>query len=184
MQYILTHEEFKTVIETIRNGDEGHKPNERIAEARMYQANLGMRINDIIHMSLSSIVKDGDYYRLDIVEEKTGKKRVYIVPDAVYNRIENYCAENKINPRRRIFELTERAVQKHLKCVCDHLGLSNVSTHSFRKFAACQIYENSGYDIEATREFLQHANIGTTQRYIKRSRPQLERAILNSVNLL
>lgn len=184
----ITKDEFKQVIETIRSGFtyDGitHRPNNQIAEVLILQSNLGMRIGDILHMSLSDIIKDGNYYKLDVTEQKTGKRRAYIVPDAIYSHIEYYCSENKINAQRRLFQLTERAVQKSLKAACDFLGLDNISTHSFRKFAACQIYENSGFDVEATREFLQHGSVTTTQRYIKRSRPQLENAIFASVVLV
>lgn len=179
----ITREQFTAITETIRNGYGNHKPNPTIATVLTLQANLGMRIGDIMHMSLSSIVKDGNYYHLNVIEEKTGKNRNYIVPEAVYNFIANYCMENKINPNRRLFQLTERAIQKCLKEVSEYLGLENISTHSFRKFAASRIYETSGYDIEVTREFLQHASVGTTQKYIKRTRPQLEAAILSSVCL-
>lgn len=184
----LTKEEFRKIIKTIENGfcyeEINHRPNKQIAEVLILQANLGMRIADILHMSLSDIVKDGEHYRLDITEQKTQKNRIYIVPDELYKHIEYYCLSNKINPHRRLFELTERAVQKILKSACQFLNLENISTHSFRKFAACQIYENSGRDIEATREFLQHGSVTTTQRYIKRSRCQLESAICASVNLV
>lgn len=179
----ITKEQFTKLTETIRNGYANHKPNPTIATVLTLQANLGMRIGDIMHMSLSSIIKDGNFYRLDVIEEKTGKKRAYIVPDEVYSFINSYCLENKISPNRRLFQLTERAIQKAIKSAAEYLGLENVSTHSFRKFAASRIYEVSGYDIEVTREFLQHASVGTTQKYIKRTRPQLEAAILSSVCL-
>ena len=183
----LTNEQFTEILETVKSGyfhnGKNHKPNERLAVILTLQANLGMRIGDILHLRLSNIVKDGTHYRLDVTEEKTGKKRAYIVPQEVYNFVENYCTQNKISPYRSIFELTERAVQKSIKEVTEYLSLSEISTHSFRKFAACRIYETSGYDIEVTREFLQHSDVGITQRYIKRTRPQLEAAILSSVCL-
>lgn len=184
----LTQDEFKKVIETIRNGYKfngvKHRGNSAIAAVLTLQANLGMRIGDILNMSLDSIVKDGNHYRLDVVEEKTGKKRVYLVPDEVFNYLRDYCSENGKDAHRPIFNLTERAIQKAVKAVSEYLNLEDISTHSFRKFAACRIYESSGYDIEATREFLQHSSINTTQRYIKRTRPQLEAAILASVALV
>lgn len=183
----LTQEQFSEILETVKSGyshnGKDHKPNNKLAVILTLQANLGMRIGDILHLRLSHIIKDGNHYRLDVTEEKTGKKRAYIVPEEVYSFVENYCLENKISPYRRIFELTERAVQKSIKEVTAFLGMPEISTHSFRKFAACRIYETSGFDIEVTREFLQHSDVGITQRYIKRTRPQLEAAILSSVCL-
>ena len=183
----ITIEEYKAITDTIKSGyfhnGKRHKPNPTIATILTLQANLGMRIGDILSLTLNSIVKDGNIYRLDVIEEKTGKKRIYSVPEEVYSFIVNYCTENKINSRRRIFQLTTRNVQKTLKEVAEFLSITDVSTHSFRKFAGNRIYENSGYDIEVTREFYQHSSIAITQRYIKRTRPQLEAAIQSSVYL-
>lgn len=187
---VLSDGEFAQIIKTIKfgyfaqNTGKEHRANEQIATVLTLQANLGMRIGDILKMSLDSIIKDGNIYRLDVTEEKTGKKRVYSVPNEVFDFIKEYCQRNGIKPCRRIFQLTERAVQKSLKEVADYLGLEDISTHSFRKYSANRIYENSGYDIEVTREFLQHSSVGITQRYIKRTRPQLEAAILSSVCLI
>lgn len=187
---VLTDSEFAQIVKAIKfgyfaqNTGKEHRANEQIATVLTLQANLGMRIGDILKMSLNSIIKDGSIYRLDVTEEKTGKKRVYSVPNEVFNFIKEYCQRNGIKPCRRIFQLTERAVQKSLKEAVDYLGLEDISTHSFRKYSANRIYENSGYDIEVTREFLQHSNVSITQRYIKRTRPQLEAAILSSVCLI
>lgn len=186
----LTENEVSTIISTIKNGytssstGKEHRGNLQIATILTLQANLGLRIGDILKLTLESIVKDGNLYRLDITEEKTDKKRTYIVPNEVFDFINDYCNENKIKACRRIFQLTERAVQKSLKEVAEHLGFAEVSTHSFRKFCASRVYENSGCDIETVREFLQHSSVRITQRYIKRSRPQLESAILSSVCLI
>lgn len=78
----LTNEQYEKIIGTIRNGficADGHivKPNRRIATVLSLEANLGLRISDILQLRLFVIVRDGDRYRLDIVEQKTKKKRGY-----------------------------------------------------------------------------------------------------------
>lgn len=50
----------------------------------MLEANLGLRISDIVQLRLCDIVKDGNRYRLAIIEQKTGKARVFTVPLALY----------------------------------------------------------------------------------------------------
>lgn len=122
-------------------------------------------------------------YRMDIIEEKTGKARRHQVPEPVYNYIRDYCAENGINPERRIFQFTERAVQKALKAAREYLDIPQTSTHSFRKFAGQQIYKNSGHDIVAVKEFYQHASVTTTQEYLAQSSEKLAQAINKSVHL-
>ena len=69
----LTKEQYQTIIQTMKQGFTGCRPNERIVTALTLEANLGLRISDIIHLRLADIVKDGDRDRLSIVEQKTKK---------------------------------------------------------------------------------------------------------------
>ena len=184
----VNQDSYNRIIETIKAGYTGkdgitHRPAPHMACCLVIQANLGCRIGDILHLSLSSLVKDGDHYRLEIKEEKTGKARRHQVPEAVYNYIREYCAENGINPERRIFQFTERAVQKALKAAREYLDIPQTSTHSFRKFAGQQVYKNSGYDVETVREFYQHSSLAVTQAYIACSSERLTQAINSSVSI-
>lgn len=89
----LTLEQYKEVINTMRSGGAGFRPNDRIANCLVLEANLGLRIEDILSLHLCDIVKDGANYRLDIIEHKTKKKRTFIVPLQVYQFIYMYCVE-------------------------------------------------------------------------------------------
>ena len=86
----LSAEQYKEIIQTMKQGFSGCRPNERIAAALMLEANLGLRISDIVRLRLSDIVKDGERYRLSIIEQKTGKARVFTVPLALYQFIRLY----------------------------------------------------------------------------------------------
>lgn len=72
----------------------------------MLEANLGLRISDILTLRKSSFVKDGSRYRLDIREEKTEKVRTFTVPDVIYNYVMKYAKGDA-----KIFEISERRVQ-------------------------------------------------------------------------
>ena len=135
----LTTEQYKEIIQTMKEGFCGCRPNERVATALVLEGNLGLRISDIVKLRLCDIVLDGDRYRLEIVEQKTGKRRVFTVPLVIQQYIENYCLRNGLRRDELIFPLTERAIQKQLKIVCDYLGFEGISTHSFRK---CFRYRN------------------------------------------
>lgn len=55
----LSNEQYVEIIQTIQNGfmcEDGHKvkPNKRIATALILEANLGLRISDILSLRLSS----------------------------------------------------------------------------------------------------------------------------------
>ena len=85
----LNREEFEEIIYTIKTGfttasGEKVRPNQRIATALTLQANLGLRIGDVLNLRLSDIVFESDRYRLNIVEEKTKKSRNFTVPTDIY----------------------------------------------------------------------------------------------------
>ena len=76
----LTEEQYRKIITTMKEGSSCFRANRRIAMALSIEANFGLRICDILQLRLCDIVKDGERYRLDIVEQKTGKKREFTVP--------------------------------------------------------------------------------------------------------
>ena len=180
----LTTEQYKEIIQTMKEGFCGCRPNERVATALVLEGNLGLRISDIVKLRLCDIVLDGDRYRLEIVEQKTGKSRVFTVPLVIQQYIENYCLRNGLRRDELIFPLTERAIQKQLKIVCDYLGFEGISTHSFRKWYATEIYKNSGYDIALVQRLLLHSSAATTQRYIGMETQRIEAAIQGHATLL
>ena len=180
----LTTEQYKEIIQAMKEAFSGCRPNERIATILVLEGNLGLRISDILQLRLRDIVKDGTRHRLDIIEQKTGKQRTFTVPLVIQQYIENYCLRHRIPKTAIIFPITERAVQKQLHIVCDYLGYEGISTHSFRKWYATEIYKNSGYDIALVQRLLQHSSAATTQRYIGIEPQHIEDAIQNHAQLL
>lgn len=176
----LKKDEYKEMINTIRTGYNKRKPNERVAAALTIEANLGLRIGEILKLRFSDIIKDGDRYRLDIVEQKTGKKRTFTVPFVIYQYLENYCLKNKISKDEVIFPISVRQVQYVTKRAAEYLEYKNVSTHSFRKFFADEIYKENNYDIELVQHLLQHSSTAITQRYLKVEK-KVDTALANHV---
>ena len=163
----LTKEQLENIITTMRSGGAGFRPNEQIATALLLEANLGMRIEDILALHLQDIVMDGGRYRLNVIEKKTKKKRTFTVPVPVYNFIRVYCADHNIASDQNMFIVGERQVQKHLQKVVDYLGYGDdIGSHSFRKYFATAIYNDNDHDIVLVQRLLQHSSVATTQRYI------------------
>ena len=156
----LTTEQYKEIIQTMREGFSGCRPNERIATALVLEGNLGLRISDIL------------------------KLRVFTVPLVIQQYIENYCLRNGIDRNALIFPITERAIQKQLHIVCDYLGFEGISTHSFRKWYATEIYKANGYDIALVQRLLQHSSAAVTQRYIGIEPQRIEAAIEKHTQLI
>ena len=180
----LTTEQYKNIITSMREGSAFFRPNERVATALVLEGNLGLRISDIVRLRPCDIVSDGGRFRLSIVEQKTGKERVFTVPLVIQQYIENYCLRHGIGRTERIFPITTREVQKVLARVCDYLGYKGISTHSFRKWYATEIYRNNGYDIALVQRLLQHSSATVTQRYIGIEPQRIEKAIEGHAELI
>lgn len=181
----LSPEQYETIIQTILTGSDGHRRNERVATALMLEANIGLRISDIVKLRLNQIVRDGTRYRLNgVVEQKTGKARDFTIPTEVYLFLREYCDKYKIAPDQPMFPITERAVQKRLKAACDALGIEGVSTHSFRKFFAMGLYEATNCNIVLVQTALQHSSPNITRRYLGVQQKELEDALAGNVNLI
>ena len=118
------------------------------------------------------------------MEQKTGKERVFTVPLVIQQYLENYALRNSIGRTERLFPITERAVQKQLALVCDYLSYEGISTHSFRKWYATEIYKNNGYDVALVQRLLQHSSATTTQRYIGIEPQRIEQAIAAHAKLI
>lgn len=184
----LTDQQYTSIITAIKSGfcysGRTYAPNERIATALTLEANLGLRISDILQLHYCDIIRDGERYRLNISEIKTGKERVFTVPEEIREYINDYRIRHHMTEQQRLFNLSERQIQKHLKAACDYLEISGVSTHSFRKYFATQIYIDNGYNIELVRQLLQHSSAAVTQKYIGIQQKQVEDALQNHIKLI
>lgn len=180
----LTLDQYKEIIEAIQTGGNGFRANPRIAAALQVEANLGLRIGDVLQLRLVDIVKDAGRYRLNITEGKTKKPRTFTVPAQVYSFLRDFADAYGIGKEDRLFPLTVRQVQKHLQVVCKYLEIENVSTHSFRKFLATNLYESSGHDIALVQTILQHSSPTITRRYLRISTDEVEKALTSNINLI
>lgn len=186
----LSQEQYEKSIELLRNGFmlQGVlvKPNERIATIEVLQATLGLRLGDILRLKLSSFIHDGDRWRLDIKEQKTGKLRAFTVPVEVYSFIQDYALSMGIGKDTKLFDISKRQVERHLNKVFMKMELSlrSYGSHSYRKFFATQVYIDSEFNAELVRILLQHSSLSTTQRYLSIGTKQIEDALAKTVSNL
>lgn len=71
-------------------------------------------------------------------------------------------------------------------CDTKHMIVSyyrDISTHSFRKYYATEIYKNSHYNIALVQQLLQHSSAAVTQRYIGIQPREVEEAIERHLQL-
>ena len=157
---------------TVDGKEKVFRPNYQIAIILFLEANVGLRVGDILSLKLSNFRGN----TLSIVEDKTDKLMDREIEDGVINIIMRYAIDNGIKKDQKLFNITTRAVQKQLKIVCDYLGLDHISTHSFRKMYATNQYQKNNNDIYLVKDLLNHASIATTQKYIMLNKEKVNKA--------
>jgi integrase len=187
---MLTDEQYKEAVSLLRTGFEldGRKikPNNRIATIAVLQTTIGLRLGDCLALKMSSFLKDGDRYTLNIIEQKTKKERRFTVPIEVYSFIQNYALDNCLSKDAKLFDISNRQVERHLNLVFTKmkLPLINYGSHSFRKTFATKVYMENDMNIELVRTLLQHSSVSITQRYIGVGEKVIENALAKTANYI
>lgn len=167
----LEKDEFFQIIRLCQSGfkyQEGtsfktFRPNKQLAMTLMLQANLGLRISDVLKLKPSTFKND----KLEVIEKKTGKLQYRDINSNLKNIIYEYAMDNGVKSNESIIKLSRHGIHKQLRIITDYLGLTNISSHSFRKFYGVVVYEQTGGDIELLKELFNHSDVSTTQRYIR-----------------
>ena len=177
----LEFEEYKQIMNLINEGfkyfednkEKTFRPNSKLYLALTLQANLGLRIGDVLSLTPNNFRMG----KLIITEDKTDKMQNREVNPQIIELVKDYAIEEGIKPNDKLFNrLGVRAVQKQLKIITNYLGLENISTHSFRKMYAVNVYEQNNNNIELVKELLNHTSIATTQRYIRVKQKEINAA--------
>ncbi|MGL5086498.1 MAG: tyrosine-type recombinase/integrase [Clostridium sp.] len=176
----LEKEEYEEILRLCQSGfiyKDGDKtrifrPNNQLAMTFLLQANLGLRISDVLKLKPATFKNE----KLEIIEKKTGKLQYRAINVKLKNLIYEYALEKPIKSNEALINLGRSGIHKQLQIISDYLGLSSVSSHSFRKFFAMTVYRDSNGDIELVKELLNHSSLATTQKYIKLSQAEINKA--------
>lgn len=175
----LEYEEYMTIITLCQKGftykdesgiDHIFRPNKQLAMTFILQANLGLRISDVLKLKPSTFKND----KLEVIEKKTGKLQYRTINRNLKELIYEYALENNIKSNDYLIKVKVRAIQKQLAIIANYLNLTNISSHSFRKLFGVTVYNQTNGNIELLKELFNHSNISTTQRYIKVSQKQID----------
>ena len=175
----LEHDEYMTIITLCQKGftykdeygvEHIFRPNKQLAMTFILQANLGLRISDVLKLKPSTFKND----KLEVIEKKTGKLQYRTITRNLKELIYEYALENNIKSNDYLIQVKVRAIQKQLAIIVNYLNLTNISSHSFRKLFGVTVYNKTNGNIELLKELFNHSNISTTQRYIKVSQKQID----------
>lgn len=175
----LEYDEYMTIITLCQKGftykdesciDHIFRPNKQLAMTFILQANLGLRISDVLKLKPSTFKNN----KLEVIEKKTGKLQYRTINRNLKELIYEYALENNIKSNDYLIKVKVRAIQKQLAIIANYLNLTNISSHSFRKLFGVTVYNKTNGNIELLKELFNHSNISTTQRYIKVSQKQID----------
>ncbi|NFA43452.1 integrase [Clostridium botulinum] len=184
----LELEEYTKIMQLLNTGFEYENergrisyfnPQPNVALALSLEATLGLRISDILSLKVKHFQKN----KLEILEKKTNKLQYREIDPQITEYIRDYALEHNLGLNDNIIYVKTRWIQDRLKIVSRYLGLTNIGTHSFRKFFATYIYNKSSGDIELVRSLLNHSTISTTQHYLKTSQKKMNE-FSKSINFL
>ncbi|MBR5187529.1 MAG: tyrosine recombinase XerC [Clostridia bacterium] len=149
--------------------------------------NCGMRLSELVGISLSDI--DRDLRSLRVVG-KGNKERIVYLNDACRDAIRKYLEcrgqnQTDIKDPNALFlsrlgrRLSHKTVQWLVYKYLEQAGLEykHFSTHKLRHTAATLMYQEGGVDVLALKEILGHSQLSTTQIYTHIGDKKLEEAI-------
>ena len=135
-----------------------------LKRAALFSALTGLRHCDIMKMKWSELSKEGEHYRINFDQKKTGGVEYMPISDQAYL----ICGEPK-DPDRLVFEGLQAPswINKPVKRWVADAGIKKkITFHCFRhSYATNQLTE--GTDLFTVSKMLGHTNIKTTQVYTK-----------------
>ena len=171
----LSLEESKLLLDTVRNDTRSRSRLRDLCIITLF-LNCGMRLNELVGISLNDIDREFMYLR---VVGKGSKERIIYLNDACKSVISEYLLterlseKNKYLPDKALFlsnrnsRITDKMVQKIVYKYLDMSGLGSkhYSVHKLRHTAATLMYQSGHVDIRVLKDILGHEQLNTTQIY-------------------
>ena len=175
IENIVTKREFDKLIKECSS-------NKRDYALIMTLANTGMRVSELLSLTISDIKKESIY-----IYGKGGKGRELILSPQLKKILNEYINNYRLKTHKRLLFTGERgalkrgAVNKILLKYHDSTGISKdkLHPHAFRHFYAKYLIK-SGVSLDIVQTLLGHENINTTSIYTKNSKKELVSIINNT----
>jgi integrase/recombinase XerD len=139
----------------------------------------GCRVSEALALQTTDIKGETLTFRKSTTKGKLKTRVVDIHPDLA-RLLANYqpALPGALFPgmRGRTLTLTRFMADKILKSASKRVGLSGVSTHSFRR-TALTMMSSAGIPLRVIQEISGHNDLGTLQRYLEVTQEQKRRAV-------
>ena len=175
IENIISEREFEKLIRAC-------KDNKRDYTIIMTLANTGLRISELLSLTINDTKKESIY-----IYGKGGKGRELILSPQLKKILNDYIENYRMKTHKRLLFTGERgalkrnAINKMLLKYQKKTGISKdkMHPHSFRHFYAKYLI-NKGVGLDVIQTLLGHENINTTAIYTKSSKKELISIINNN----
>ena len=171
----LSLEESRLLLETVRN-DVSSKTRLRDLCIITLFLNCGMRLNELVGISLGDIDRELNHIR---VLGKGSKERIIYLNGACRTVLQDYLINYRLIERNRNISdkalflsnrekrISDKMVQAMVYKYLDMsgLGAKHYSVHKLRHTAATLMYQSGNVDIRVLKDILGHEQLNTTQIY-------------------
>ena len=133
-----------------------------LKKAAFFSALTGLRHCDIRKMTWQELSKEGDHYRINFTQKKTGGVEYMPISEQAYL----ICGEPQ-EPDRLVFEGLQDSsyINRPVKVWVEAAGIKKHITFHVARHTFATLALTAGVDIYTTSQLLGHANIRHTQRY-------------------
>lgn len=138
----------------------------------------GCRVSEALKLQTTDIKNQTITFRKSTTKGKLKTRVVDMAPALAAILSEHNPPKGSLFPGMRgvTEHLTRSSADKILREACDRIGLTGVSTHSFRRTALTQM-SNSGTPLRHIQDISGHSDLGTLQRYLAVTDQQRKDAI-------
>lgn len=171
----LSLEESKLLLDTVRNDTDSKTRLRDLCIITLF-LNCGMRLNELVGISLGDIDRELNHIR---VLGKGSKERIIYLNEACKTVLADYLINYRLieknhnitdkalflsNRSKRISDkMVQAMVYKYLDL--SGLGAKHYSVHKLRHTAATLMYQSGNVDIRVLKDILGHEQLNTTQIY-------------------
>ena len=152
--------------------------------------NSGLRVQDLLALTVGDVkdVKTGD--RITLREKKTGKENVFILNKEIKSALDVYLGTVEDDSTHFLFKsrkgknypLTTYAVTKYMKKWTEAINLKgNYGCHSLRKTWTYHQRREFGVSWEVLAKRLNHSSPSVTRRYMGVQDEEVEQVLMNTL---
>ena len=149
--------------------------------------NSGLRISDLLNLTVSDVVENGKLKdRIRLREKKTNKFKDFPLSDNAKSAIREYLKTREYKQNEPLFIsrknkgfLLRQQAYKIINDAAKSIGIKDkIGTHTLRKTFGYHAY-NSGYDLSLIQKLFNHSSPSITLRYIGITQDELDDVYLS-----